>query len=300
MKSDSPGPPGPRPAWLSQRALFAALALFFVGTWAWRTFLNEAPPAKIAYSQFYALLTDGKVQSVVMSGEALDATLEESRDGGRPNRADRAHDRRPQRSGAAAAASAKGRADQREQPAAILPGAARAVAAAVGAHHRVLAVDVAPGEDDARIGQSIRRNAQEPEPQVRQGDVRERHLRGHRGTQGRQARPAGGGAVPQGAGALPAPGREGAAGRSPDRAARHRQDACWRGRWRESRAWRSIPSAPRSSSRCSWDWARRASAICSATPRRARPPSCSSTRSTPSAARGAPVSAGATTSASRR
>ena len=62
-------------AWLSQRGLFAALALFFVGTWAWRTFLNEAPPAPIAYSQFYALLTDGKVQSVVMSGEALDATL---------------------------------------------------------------------------------------------------------------------------------------------------------------------------------------------------------------------------------
>ncbi len=75
MKSDSPGPPGPRPAWLSQRGLFAALALFFVGTWAWRTFLNETPPAKIAYSQFYGLLTDGKVQSVVMSGEALDATL---------------------------------------------------------------------------------------------------------------------------------------------------------------------------------------------------------------------------------
>ena len=35
-------------------------------------------------------------------------------------------------------------------------------------------------------------------------------------------------------------------------------------------------------------------------PRRARPPSCSSTRSTPSAARGAPASAAATTSASRR
>ncbi len=52
-----------------------ALALFFVGTWLWRTFLNEAPPAAIAYSQFYALLTDGKVQSVVMTGEGVDATL---------------------------------------------------------------------------------------------------------------------------------------------------------------------------------------------------------------------------------
>ena len=76
MKTDLPGPPRSGPAWLSsQRRLFLALALVFVGTWAWRTFLNEAPPAPIAYSQFYALLTEGKVQSVVMSGEALDATL---------------------------------------------------------------------------------------------------------------------------------------------------------------------------------------------------------------------------------
>jgi len=37
--------------------------------------MNDAPPPSVAYSQFYALLTAGKVQSVVMSGEALDATL---------------------------------------------------------------------------------------------------------------------------------------------------------------------------------------------------------------------------------
>jgi cell division protease FtsH len=75
MQSDSPGPPGSGPAWLSQRRLFVALGLMVVGIWAWRIFLNEAPPAPIAYSQFYALLTEGKVQSVVLSGEALDATL---------------------------------------------------------------------------------------------------------------------------------------------------------------------------------------------------------------------------------
>ena len=76
MKTNLPRPPGSGPAWLSsQRRLFLALSLMLVGAWAWRTFLNEAPPAPIAYSQFYALLVDGKVQSVVMSGEALDATL---------------------------------------------------------------------------------------------------------------------------------------------------------------------------------------------------------------------------------
>src|SRR4026209_3047117 len=75
MKADSPGPPGSGPVWISQRRLFVALALVFVGTWVWRTFLNEAPPAPIAYSQCFALLTDGKVQSVAMSGEAVEATL---------------------------------------------------------------------------------------------------------------------------------------------------------------------------------------------------------------------------------
>jgi len=75
MKADSPGPPGSGPVWLSQRRLFVAFALMVAGTWAWRTFFNDAPPAPIAYSQFYALLTEGKVQSVAMSGEALDATL---------------------------------------------------------------------------------------------------------------------------------------------------------------------------------------------------------------------------------
>jgi cell division protease FtsH len=75
MKADSSGPPGSGPVWLSQRRLFVALVLMVAGTWVWRTFFNEAPPAPIAYSQFYALLTDGKVQSVAMSGEALDATL---------------------------------------------------------------------------------------------------------------------------------------------------------------------------------------------------------------------------------
>src|SRR4029077_4811581 len=75
MKADSPGPPGSGSVWTSQRRLFLALALMAAGTWVWRAFLNEAPQVPIAYSQFFALLTDGKVQSVTMSGEALDATF---------------------------------------------------------------------------------------------------------------------------------------------------------------------------------------------------------------------------------
>src|SRR5687767_15724676 len=75
MKGDAPLLPGSGPAWLSQRRLFVALALMFAGTWLWRTYASEAPPPPIAYSQFYAFVTDGKVQSVVLSGEAIDATL---------------------------------------------------------------------------------------------------------------------------------------------------------------------------------------------------------------------------------
>ena len=261
------------------------------GTWLWRTYAAEAPPAPIAYSQFYALLTDGKVQSVVMSGEAIDATLKSPE-----TVAGRAYQTvhttaAPNDPALLPLLRQKGVQIDVNSQQQSFAGAARDLAAAVGAHHRVLGLDVATGEDDARVGQSIRRHGQEPEPQVRQDDLGERHLRGHRGAQGRQARSAGGRAVPQGAGSLPAPGRQGAAGRSADRAAGHGQDAAGAGGGGRVRAWRSSPSAPRSSSRCSWDWARRASAICSATPRRARPRSCSSTRSTPSAARGAPGSA---------
>ena len=75
MKGDSPPSPPPGPAWRSQRGLFLALVLTVAGTWFWRSYVREPPAAPIAYSQFYALLTDGKVQSVVMSGDALAATL---------------------------------------------------------------------------------------------------------------------------------------------------------------------------------------------------------------------------------
>jgi cell division protease FtsH len=61
--------------WMTSRRMLVMLALMFGTTWFWRTYLNEASPSPIGYSQFYAWLADGKVQSVVMDGEALDATL---------------------------------------------------------------------------------------------------------------------------------------------------------------------------------------------------------------------------------
>ena len=80
----------------------------------------------------------------------------------------------------------------------------------------------------------------------------------------------------------------------------HRQDAaraCHRGRG--GRAVLHHLRAP-TSWRCSWAWALPACATCSSRPRRTRPASCSSTRSTPWGARAAWATAAATTSASRR
>ena len=55
--------------------MLLALALMLAGSWFWRTYLFETPPSPISYSQFFAWLGDGKVQSVVMNGESVDAAL---------------------------------------------------------------------------------------------------------------------------------------------------------------------------------------------------------------------------------
>ena len=75
MSGDPPKPARPTFAWTTSRRVLLALALMFAGSWLWRSYLADAPPARVAYSQFYAWLADGKVATVVMSGEALAATL---------------------------------------------------------------------------------------------------------------------------------------------------------------------------------------------------------------------------------
>ena len=61
---------------------------------------------------------------------------------------------------------------------------------------------------------------------------------------------------------------------------------CWHGRWQERLMCRSSPFPVQRSWRCSWEWARPRSGICSSRPRKRPPVSCSSTRSTPSARSG--------------
>jgi cell division protease FtsH len=75
MSGDPPGPARPILAWTTSRRVLLALALMFAGSWFWRTYLADAPSARVPYSQFYVWLADGKVHSVVMSGESLAATL---------------------------------------------------------------------------------------------------------------------------------------------------------------------------------------------------------------------------------
>ena len=106
--------------------------------------------------------------------------------------------------------------------------------------------------------------------------------------------------VPPEPGQVPGHRRQDPQGRPAGRPARHRQDPAGPGRRRRGRR----PVLLHLGLRLRRDVRRRrrlaACATCSSRPRPRRPPSCSSTRSTPSAATGAPAWAAATTSASRR
>src|SRR6185503_8512214 len=75
MIGNRPGSPRPVASWMTSRSMLLALALMLAGSWFWRTYLVETPPSPVSYSQFFAWLGDGKVQSVVMNGESVDAAL---------------------------------------------------------------------------------------------------------------------------------------------------------------------------------------------------------------------------------
>jgi len=78
MKRERPssGAPGAAPPSVTARRMLVVVSLVLGGMWLWKATREEAPPSPpIAYSQFYAWLADGKVQSVVLNGEALDGVL---------------------------------------------------------------------------------------------------------------------------------------------------------------------------------------------------------------------------------
>lgn len=56
--------------------LLAFLAMAFLGTCAWQT-RSKVEPTSIGYSRAFALVAEGKVKSVVLTGQAMDGELAE-------------------------------------------------------------------------------------------------------------------------------------------------------------------------------------------------------------------------------
>jgi cell division protease FtsH len=67
-----PGAPQPqRPSWLMMGALLLAL----LGMWAWQTRSARSQAPLIGYSNFFTLVEQGKVKSVVITGQAIEGEL---------------------------------------------------------------------------------------------------------------------------------------------------------------------------------------------------------------------------------
>ncbi len=162
-------------------------------------------------------------------------------------------------------------------------------------HRRAVLLPAQLGAGRRQPGDAVRQvqgqGGQQGHPQ---DDLRRRGggQRGGRGAPGDQG-------VPGRAGQVPGRRGQDPQGRAAVRASRAPARPCSPGPSPARRGSRSSPSPARTSSRCSSVSAPRGSATCSSRPRRTRPPSSSSTRSTPSAGTAVPAWAAATTSASR-
>ena len=51
------------------------LAIMLAATWFWKTTVEGSSQPPVAYSQLFAWLQQGKVESVVIAGDAVDVTL---------------------------------------------------------------------------------------------------------------------------------------------------------------------------------------------------------------------------------
>jgi cell division protease FtsH len=71
MPDAAPKPPEPG----TSRRMALLLPLMLAGMWIWKTSAEGSGQPPVAYSQLYQWVTEGKVESVLLDGEVVDATL---------------------------------------------------------------------------------------------------------------------------------------------------------------------------------------------------------------------------------
>src|ERR1035438_6270360 len=71
---NTPAPPGSPDPRLSRRMVLM-LPLMLTAMWLWKSYTEGAAQPPIAYSQLYQWVEQGKVESVVLDGEVVDAIL---------------------------------------------------------------------------------------------------------------------------------------------------------------------------------------------------------------------------------
>jgi len=76
MANATPSPPSaPSPPSGASRRMWLVLAVMLGAVWFWKTAMEGKAQPPVAYSQLYQWIKDGKVASVVIAGDAIDATL---------------------------------------------------------------------------------------------------------------------------------------------------------------------------------------------------------------------------------
>src|SRR5579863_7313882 len=75
MDNDSRPPTGMAPPTGPSRRTMLILPLLLVGMWLWKSYSETTVQPPVAYSQLYQWIEQGKVESVVLDGELVSATL---------------------------------------------------------------------------------------------------------------------------------------------------------------------------------------------------------------------------------
>src|SRR4051812_30538998 len=75
MDNDSRPPTGTAPPPGPSRRAMLILPLMLLGMWVWKSYTEGTPQPPVAYSQLYQWIEQGKVESVVLDGEVVSASL---------------------------------------------------------------------------------------------------------------------------------------------------------------------------------------------------------------------------------